>query len=151
MDFFVEIPSIVQEFVEKKIVCTEIPLLPCVYGAFEQMQMGYRWNPVEQCSLINEASGGWRESWYVIAQNALGDPFFVDFNMENYPVYVAIHGKGHWNAVEVSENLARFTEILQMINGTNLIFPCDLEFLNGWIDPENEFWKEVEEACQEEE
>lgn len=86
MNHIPKIPFVIEKFIEAKI-CTQVPLLPCIYGDFEKMQMGYRWNPVQNRTLITKHNGSWQESWYVIAQNELGDPFFVDFHIENYPVY----------------------------------------------------------------
>ena len=151
MNYHTKIPPIIDRFINAKIVCNQIPLLPCVYGDFEKMQMGYRWNPVQQCSLVTDKPGGWKESWYVIAQNVFGDPFFVDFNIENYPVYTATHGKGIWTEIKVTESIIQFIEILTTINEVDITFPCSLEFLSGMIDLDNEFWTEVSEACQEDE
>lgn len=143
-----EIPPIIKKFIDDKIVCPEIPLLPCIYGDFEKMQIGYRWNPIQKCSLVTNKPGGWKENWYVIAQNALGDPFFVDFTDKKYPVYTATHGMGDWNAIKIAESIVEFSKILNKIVGMNLIFPCSLTFLEGIIDLENEFWIEVNEVCQ---
>lgn len=148
MHNMLKIPSVIENFIKMKIH-TKIPLLPCIYEDFEKMQIGYRWNPVQQCTLITNNTGSWQENWYVIAQNELGDPFFVDFTTENYPVYTAIHGRGGWKAFKVSDSICQFTEILNKINNTELTFPCSLNFLNDIIDLKSEFWIEVNESCQE--
>ncbi|WP_261791375.1 hypothetical protein [Fusobacterium necrophorum] len=82
MHNMLKIPSVIENFIKMKIH-TKIPLLPCIYEDFEKMQIGYRWNPVQQCTLITNNIGSWQENWYIIAQNELGDPFFVDFTTEN--------------------------------------------------------------------
>lgn len=103
MNNILKIPAIIESFIEAK-MHTQIPLLPCVYEDFEKMQIGYRWDSAQK-TLITNNTGSWKESWYVIAQNALGDPFFVDFDAENYPVYTAIHGIGRWKALKVSDSI----------------------------------------------
>ena len=148
MNNILKIPAIIESFIEAKIH-TQISLLPCVYGDFEKMQIGFRWDPVQQKTLITDNTGSWQESWYVIAQNGLGDPFFVDFNAENYPVYTAIHGIGGWKALKVSDSIYKFIEILDKINSADLTFPCSLDFLNDVADLKNDFWIEVNESCQE--
>lgn len=148
MNHILKIPFVIEKFIEAKI-CTQVPLLPCTYGDFEKMQMGYRWYPVQNRTLITKHNGSWQESWYVIAQNELGDPFFVDFNIENYPVYTAIHGTGGWKALKVSDSIYRFVEILNKINSVDLTFPCTLDFLSDMVDLKSEFWIEVNENCQE--
>ena len=113
------------------------------------MQIGYRWDPVQQRTLITDDIGSWQENWYVIAQNELGDPFFTDFTTENYPVYTAIHGRGVWKPLKVSDNICQFAEVLNKINSTNLNFPCSLDFLNDIVDLKSDFWCEVNESCKE--
>lgn len=147
MNNILKIPAIIESFIEAK-MHTQIPLLPCVYEDFEKMQIGYRWDSAQK-TLITNNTGSWQESWYVIAQNALGDPFFVDFNAENYPVYTAIHGIGRWKALKVSDSIYNFIEILDKINSVHLTFPCSLDFLNDIVDLQNDFWIEVNESCQE--
>lgn len=149
MDDIIKVPLIVQTFINEKIICTKTPLLPCIYGDFEDMQMGYRYDPVQECSLITEKPGSWQKSWYVIAQNALGDPFFLDLDKEDYPVYTAMHGSGAWEPIVVAESLVQFTEILHRINETDLTFPYNLEFLAEQVESNNEFWMEVNESCRE--
>lgn len=142
-----KMPTVIEGFIEAKIH-TQIPLLPCVYEDFEKMQIGYHWDSAQK-TLITNNTGSWQESWYVIAQNALGDPFFVDFNAENYPVYTAIHGIDRWKALKVSDSIYNFIEILDKINSVHLTFPCSLDFLNDVVDLQNDFWIEVNESCQE--
>ena len=117
--------------------------------ALKKCKMGCRWYPVKNCTLTTKHNGSWQESWYVIAQNEWGDPFFVDFNIENYPVYTAIHGTGGWKALKVSDSIYRFVEILNKINSVDLTFPCALDFLRDMVDLKSEFWIEVNENCQE--
>lgn len=147
MNNILKIPAIIESFIEAK-MHTQIPLLPCVYEDFEKMQIGYRWDSAQK-TLITNNTGSWKESWYVIAQNDLGDPFFVDFDAENYPVYTAIHGIGRWKALKVSDSIYNFIEILDKINSVHLTFPCSLDFLNDIVDLQNDFWIEVNESCQE--
>jgi hypothetical protein len=148
MNNILKIPPVVEDFIKAKIY-TRVPLLPCVYGDFESMQIGYRWDPVQQRTLITDDIGSWQENWYVIAQNELGDPFFTDFTTENYPVYTAIHGRGVWKPLKVSDNICQFAEVLNKINSTNLNFPCSLDFLNDIVDLKSDFWCEVNESCKE--
>lgn len=147
----IELPPIVKKFIDEKVICMEIPLLPCLYQNFEKMQEGYRYDPIKQCLLITDKPRSWGNSWYVIAQNALGDPFFVDINEENYPVYTAKHGMRGWKPIKISESIFQFFEILNKITNMNLTFPCSLSFLSDIIDLDNEFWMEVNEFCQEDE
>lgn len=66
-----------------------------------------------------------------------------------YPVYTAIHGRGDWKPLKVSDNICQFAEVLNKINSTNLNFPCSLGFLNDIVDLKSGFWCEVNESCKE--
>ena len=39
MNHIPKIPFVIEKFIEAKI-CTQVPLLPCIYGGFEKMQDG---------------------------------------------------------------------------------------------------------------
>ena len=106
-------------------------------------------SPFSKKTLITNDTGSWKESWFVIAQNELGDPFFVDLKEENSPVYTAIHGTGEWKVLKVSDSICQFTEILNEINSVDLTLSCSLDFLNDLVDLKSEFWLEVNENCQE--
>ena len=60
----IELPPIVKKFIDEKIICMEIPLLPCLYQNFEKMQEGYRYDPIKQCLLITDKPGSWGNGWY---------------------------------------------------------------------------------------
>lgn len=144
------IPKAIQDFLALKPSCPQIPLLPCIYTDFEEMQMGFRYDPVKDCSLVSDKDGAWKESWYVIAQNALGDPFFVDINEQTLPVFTAMIGAGTWNPIPVADSPEQFMNLLKTISETELIFPCNLDFLGDMIDRKSPFWIEVNESCEEE-
>lgn len=58
---------------------------------FEDGQLGYRVGDKGN-SLIG---ADWKDSWYVIGYDELGDPIFVDINNKNYPVLTLEHD-GDW-------------------------------------------------------
>ncbi len=60
MNHILKLPAIIDCFIKSRI-CTQIPLLPCIYGDFEKMQVGYRWDTVQQKTLITNNTGSWRE------------------------------------------------------------------------------------------
>lgn len=140
----------IKEFIEARMICDETPMLPSIYGDFETMQEGYRFNPVEGCSLITGSPGAWEEGWYVIGQNALGDPFFVDISSEGCPVFTAMHGAGSWRPIRLADSLAKFIDLFKKISELDWTNPESLTILDTLVDTENEFWMEFRESMEEE-
>lgn len=141
--------SQIKEFIKAGRICDLATLLPSIYGDFDEMQEGYRWNPVEECSLITGSPGAWEENWYVIAQNALGDPFFVDVSTAECPVFTAMHGAGCWEPIKLADSLAEFIEIFKKISELDWTKPESLMILDTLVDTENEFWMEFRESMEE--
>lgn len=109
---------------------------------FGALQIGYRSHGHTGESLVSEAEGKWQPNWYVIAQNGLDDPFFIDASdaETGYPVLYARHGTGAWDAVEVAPSLRRFAEILSALKVAGESF---LAILAEIVDLNNPFWAEV--------
>ncbi len=63
-----------------------------------------------------ENVGEWKSSWLVIAcEDLLGDPFFVDLNVQELPVFTAAHGETIWNPVLVASSFRDFIQILEIV------------------------------------
>jgi len=65
-------------------------------------QNGFSYNP-----LSKEAIADWPKSYLVIATSN-GDPFCIDLECENSPVFYATHGEGEWSFVEDSSSFIDF-------------------------------------------
>lgn len=86
-------------------------------GNFDKAQLGYRTHP-DGHDLTGDSAGSWKDSWYVVGRDTVvGDPFFVDLNAENLPVYTAMHGTGSWEPSLVSSSLAGFMSALAYLQG----------------------------------
>lgn len=110
---------------------------------FNKIQEGYRYNAMTDESFVSDQPGKWQNSWYVIAQNEMEDPYFVNFEEENlgFPVYFAYHGSGKWKAIKVASGIEQFAEILAELNA--LTPPCTIDFLSHKVEISNEFWSEM--------
>jgi len=76
----------------------------------DEMQLGYSVHP-DGSDLCGTNEGDWFKEWIVIGTDTeVGDPFFVDSNDTNYPVYTAMHGMGSWEPDLVSKTLEAFLE-----------------------------------------
>ena len=151
-----KIPSAIESVIQENICFDKIGQLPAYYADlqnFNKIQEGYRWNAMTGEDYTSDGDGGWKTSWYVIALNVMDEPFFVDFSEDTagYPVYYAYHGMGRWEAITVANNLQSFREILHTLKNKESELPFDLEFLSDYIDIDNDFWKEVNAYCKEEE
>ena len=140
-----QIPNLIRNFIRKRIV-SECILLPFFYpeeGEFESFQEGYRLASRKTGEdLTGSAPGQWRESWQVIARNALDDPFFVDFALgDASPVYFAYHGAGSWKPIKVADDIVKFEEILTALAA--LKKPCSLDAIAPLADLNNEFYREL--------
>lgn len=81
-------------------------------------QRGYRYDDQGQ-SLLNEAEGGWRSSWYVIGVVSGGNrPLFVDVGRSAWPVYVAEIGPKGWQPVCIAARSADLPVIVRWIGQT---------------------------------
>lgn len=80
-----------------------------LYGAKEliEMQNGYAFDTVKQ-TIIKD----WPQNFVVIA-DAGGDPYCIDINNENAPVYSSMHGTGAWEFELYAES---FLEFLQQLS-----------------------------------
>lgn len=140
-----QIPDLIRNFIRKRIV-SECILLPFFYpdeGEFESFQEGYRLVGRKTGEgLADDTSRQWHKSWYVIARNALDDPFFVDFVLGGAsPVYFAYHGAGSWEPIKVADDVMKFEEILIALAA--LEAPCSLEAIAPLADLNNEFYREL--------
>lgn len=112
-------------------------------SGFKKIQEGYRYNALSNESFVSDKPGKWHKSWYVIAQNEMEDPYFVNFEEENigFPVYFAYHGAGKWEAIKVASSIEQFAEILVELNAVTP--PCTLDFLSNRVDLTNAFYSEL--------
>jgi len=95
----------------------------------EKAQVGFSIHP-DGSNLIGRNQGEWQESWQVIALDTeLGDPYFIDLNNENSPVYTAIQIDGFWETNTVANSLENFINCLALFikanNQSNPIFVPD--------------------------
>ena len=121
-------------------------MLPFFYpdeGEFENFQEGYRLVGRKTGEgLADDTPGQWRKSWQVIARNALDDPFFVDFALDDAsPVYFAYHGAGSWEPIKVADDIVKFEEILTALAA--LKKPCSLDAIAPLADLQNEFYRKL--------
>lgn len=68
---------------------------------FKEYQTGYRLDDKGQ-NLCSEEEGAWKESWYVIASDDLGDPIF--FDLSDGKVYTAMNGVDSWDPSCIADN-----------------------------------------------
>ncbi|MBW6421554.1 hypothetical protein KX729_08885 [Rhizobium sp. XQZ8] len=141
---------LVGEFLAARLIVGEA-MLPAFYPdpeGFDALQIGFRSHGVTGKSLVAQTTGAWQPGWYVIALNALDDPFIIDAGDRDsgYPVYYAPHGAGRWDATPIAPNLSRFAEILsalQHVEDNSERFSAALE---AETDISNPFWHEVQIA-----
>ncbi|WP_281557432.1 SMI1/KNR4 family protein [Thalassomonas sp. RHCl1] len=82
----------------------------------ENAQQGYSVDD-EGLALSVEELGGWEPHWLVIAQDTeLGDPYFVDVNDPQFPVYTGVYGEGVWESTQVASSLAAFLQCLSLLS-----------------------------------
>jgi hypothetical protein len=82
----------------------------------EKAQLGYATHP-DGTDLTGSNEGDWDKNWVVFGQNAsLGDPYFVDTENSELPVYTAMHGTGTWSPNEISPNLNSFLSSLSYLS-----------------------------------
>jgi len=80
--------------------------------------------------LSSNKAGDWQQSWLVFAiDTELGDPYFVDRNDQQLPVYTAIQIEGLWQSELVASSLNGFMECLALLfkygNQQNALFVPD--------------------------
>jgi len=81
----------------------------------EEAQLGYSVGESGE-DFTGENAGDWKGNWLVIAhEDSLGEPLFVDLNVQELPVYTAAHGEGAWNPVLVASSLRGFIEALEEV------------------------------------
>jgi hypothetical protein len=74
--------------------------------------------------------GDWRDNWLVIANDDLvGDPIFVDLQLDVLPVYTAAHGEGEWEPILLASSFRGFVEALREIDRVSAgrTYPVALE------------------------
>jgi len=85
----------------------------------EQAQVGFAIHP-DGTNLVGSNQGEWQESWQVFALDTeLGDPYFIDINDVNSPVYTAIQIDGFWETNTVALTLEGFINCLTIFVKTN--------------------------------
>ncbi len=93
---------------------------------FDEGQIGYRIDPSGN-SLISDE--GWKEQWFVIACDSLGDPILIDVSYPALPVMSAAHGEGTWEPVIIADTLNNFQTIIRNLSSLakNRTNPYDIE------------------------
>lgn len=91
----------------------------------DEEQLGYNVN-----SITGEIDDEWKENWLVIGrEDLLGEPLFIDLQIEELPVYTTTHGEGVWNPELVASSFKNFIESLlevrRVSNGRS--YPAELE------------------------
>ena len=85
-------------------------------SGLETAQHGYGVHP-NGSNLTGSNAGDWKNSWIVFARDTeLGDPYFVDTNDEQLPVYTAIQVEGLWQAEPVASSLDGFLVCLTLLS-----------------------------------
>ena len=78
----------------------------------EKAQIGFAIHP-DGTNVVGNNQGDWQGNWQVIALDTeLGDPYFIDLNDDNSPVYTAIQIDGAWETNPVAQSLERFISCL---------------------------------------
>lgn len=76
---------------------------------FDDFQIGFRVDEKGK-SLISEEHGDWKNSWFVIAVDDLGDPIFID--LENGVIYTSQEENSKWEPIPVASTLNQFLQIV---------------------------------------
>jgi hypothetical protein len=90
----------------------------------EKAQTGFAIHP-DGTNMVGTNPGDWQKNWQVIALDTeLGDPYFIDLNDANSPVYTAIQIDGAWEENPVACSLDAFINCLTLfINANNQASP----------------------------
>lgn len=145
------IPAAIRNFIENKVDDLKTITLPYFYADlsnFNKIQEGYRYSHppgYELTELTGNDDGDWLPNWYVIAQNGMDDPFFIDITeeAEGFPVYYCEHGAGRWDAYKVAGSIQKFTDILKNFKKVEDYKESVLAFLIENTDLDNPLWAEV--------
>jgi len=87
-----------------------------VESEFSDGQRRYSIND-EGKSLVGEDEGDWQLGWKVIGyEESCGDPIFVDTDLDGVPVFMAIHGVGDWNPVQIADSFDAFEKTLKKVS-----------------------------------
>lgn len=90
-------------------------LLMTSESTFEQAQLGFG-RDEDGLDLSGSSAGDWQSSWQVIARDTeLGDPYFVDTNDHELPVYTAFLGESGWECEQVSSTLTGFVDCMHLL------------------------------------
>lgn len=112
----------------------------------EEEQIGYRVD-TDNNSLIGDAEGDWKEEWFAIGNDNLGDPIIVDTSEPSFVVMTAMHGEGEWEPGLIAESLEKFKNIILQLKALSKKRTTPVEFEKNPI-PEKEqlrFMKNVED------
>ncbi|MFT5757591.1 MAG: hypothetical protein ACI9LM_002327 [Alteromonadaceae bacterium] len=101
----------------------------------EKAQTGFAIHP-DGTNVVGENKGDWQKNWQVIALDTeLGDPYFIDLNDDNSPVYTAIQFDGVWEENPVASSLADFISCLTLfIKANNQASPIFVPDENTVVD-----------------
>jgi len=85
-----------------------------------EAQLGFGMSELGQVAanegLASAEQGSWQVSWQVFARDTeLGDPYFVDTNQLNLPVYTGFLGDKGWEAEQVATSLASYVDCINLL------------------------------------
>jgi hypothetical protein len=72
--------------------------------------------PASSDDVSGEEKGCWQTSWQVFARDTeLGDPYFVDTNQAELPVYTGFLAKAGWEVESVATSLVSYIACMQLL------------------------------------
>lgn len=146
------LPAAVLEFLRAPYAfsCLELPNNYACAGQFALFQIGYRVHGITAEDLTGAAAKSFPTNAYVIASNALADPFVIYFDQEpqGFPVYFARHGQGVWHWQQISPSLCEFSQILAQLQTLEDTPEAMVRFLQAQ-NLQAEYWQELEQTFSE--
>jgi hypothetical protein len=146
-------PEAILRFVEGKRSSADFAL-PQHYPKVNHLtafQSGFRVHGITGKDLTSREAGAWQPSWFVIATNGFGDPFFFDLNEgeAGFPIYWAMHGAGRWDPEPLAASVTAFEAILLDLNAIGDDDERAIAYLEGRVNLASPFWREVHDARRE--
>ncbi|WP_122281937.1 hypothetical protein [Pseudomonas syringae] len=143
----------IRDFLINGVVVGDL-LLPTHYAKLDRLddfQAGFRTHGNTGESLVSDTEGEWNPDWYVLAMTGLDDPVFIAATeaTSGYPVYIAAHGAGRWDAIQIAPSLMVFRRLLEALAEVNDDVVEFNRLIMAEIGSANQYWREVIEARQE--
>ncbi|AAZ34878.1 MULTISPECIES: hypothetical protein [Pseudomonas] len=143
----------IRDFLINGVVVGDL-LLPTHYAKLDRLddfQAGFRTHGNTGESLVSDTEGEWNPDWHVLAMTGLDDPVFIAATEapSGYPVYIAAHGAGRWDAIQIAPSLMVFRRLLEALVEVNDDVVEFNRLIMAEIGSANQYWREVIEARQE--